>query len=141
MQELVEDPVHGSIAQPFAARADQQDRRALRTGSVIEAQIGVEGCDGRRVQRQGTRLVELSVPDRHHAAARVEVALIEADCLADPHAGRRQQTDQGPEGRLGGGRRRRIARDHRDMFEPARSAFENAIPHLPEAGIVAPLEA
>jgi len=100
MQKLVEDPVHGSIAQPFAARADQQGRHARRSGSVIAAQTGVERRDGRRVQRQGTRLVELGPPDRHHAAVRVEVIAVEGDCLADPHAGHRQKADQGPAGRL-----------------------------------------
>ncbi len=52
------------------------------------------------MQRQGTRLVEFAVPDRQHAAARVEVVAVEADRLADPHAGRRQKADQDPVGRL-----------------------------------------
>ncbi len=52
------------------------------------------------MQRQGAGLVELTVPDRHHAAACIKVVAVEADRLADPHAGRCQEADQGPIGRL-----------------------------------------
>ena len=92
--------LHDRIAQPFARRTDQQGRRVRTTGAIIAAQVVVQRRDGARMQRQGAGLVELAVPDRHHAVRGVEVIVVEADRLADPHAGCRQEADQGPVGRL-----------------------------------------
>lgn len=100
MQQLVERRLHDRIAQPFARRTDQQGRRVHTTGAIIAAQVVVQRRDGARMQRQGAGLVELAVPDRQQAVRGIEVIVVEADRLADPHAGCRQEADQGPVGRL-----------------------------------------
>jgi hypothetical protein len=54
---------------------------------------------GGRVQRQQAGLAELALAHGHHAGGLVEVAGVQGDRLADPHAGDGQQPDQGRVGR------------------------------------------
>ena len=88
------------VAQPAAAGGQQQGG-CLRGGHELaaEPQVLVQASDGGRVQWKVPGLAELGIADGQGAGCGVVVGAVEADRLADAHAGNGQQPDQRLEGR------------------------------------------
>jgi hypothetical protein len=88
------------VAQPAAAGGQQQGG-CLRGGHklVAQPQVLVQAGNGSRVQREVPGFPELSAVHGQDPSFGIVVAAVEADRLADAHAGDGQQPDQGLEGR------------------------------------------
>ncbi len=96
---LVAEAAEGSIDHvAHQARAVQRHKEALvaRRGAqlVAPARVARERLEGAVVQRYVSRLVELRFADQRHAVGRVDIAAVELDRLADPQAGRGEQSDE-----------------------------------------------
>ena len=98
--ELAPGGVDVAVEQPGAGRGDEH-RRVTGTGvqPVAQPQVAAERGGGGGMQRHQPGFAELGAADGQHAGAGVEVGAVQADRLTDPHAGDREQADQGLIGR------------------------------------------
>jgi hypothetical protein len=109
LDDPLERQVNVAVGQPCAdRRGEHRHGRFARDGPVTAGQVGAQRRDRRRVDGKLAGLGELALDEGQHAALVVDVGLVQADRLADPHPGDRQQPDQRAHRR--GAMRRR---DHR----------------------------
>jgi hypothetical protein len=71
----------------------------MRVQPVAQPQVTAQRVGRGWVQRDQPGLAELGLADGQDAGVKAGVWPVEADCFADPHAGDREQPDQGLVGR------------------------------------------
>src|SRR5437899_2358499 len=95
VNQALEGPLDVAVDQ---AGAGQRDEQAWSLGLGIQLaaspEVVAESVDGRAVEWELARLPEFAQPHREHTLSEVEIVPIEADGLADAHAGHCEQGDQ-----------------------------------------------